>query len=285
LQACVDSETKEENGEVLGWEVQLLFKSLFKFLLHLYNTSIGQDRLRNLVESQLPKHLQLVFDHPNKFTPNVFAFAANVMTAMIHLEPTCLTILQEHGLPQAFMNSVKNEVALSADVIAGIPSAFGALCLNQAGLDNFMEIKSLLSFFCAFGSAESINIFQDVDSCVNVGNGVDELMRHHPQLKADTMEEVIDLIKRLLRNTETYEASNAQCGSQNRIIPIKNKNEDVDMDTAVAVATAIEETEYTNKDWVPVIHLILHISRVNMIAESAYLIFNDNISVLGRSHV
>ncbi|KNZ50144.1 hypothetical protein VP01_457g13 [Puccinia sorghi] len=53
------------------------------------------------------------------------------MSTFIHSKPTLLVILQETSLPEALYNEIDNGVEPAFDFIAVIPSALGALCLNE----------------------------------------------------------------------------------------------------------------------------------------------------------
>lgn len=51
--------------------------------------------------------LRTIFERAHEFGGGLFALGASVMTDLIHHEPTIFTALEENGLPEAFVNSVK----------------------------------------------------------------------------------------------------------------------------------------------------------------------------------
>lgn len=84
----------------------------------------------------------------------------------------------------------------SADAIAVVPSAFGAICLNSAGMRLFRRSGALPSFFEVFQSADHVQRMQvDPDLPNMLGGSFDELVRHHPQLRRDVMDAVISTVK------------------------------------------------------------------------------------------
>jgi E3 ubiquitin-protein ligase HUWE1 len=117
------------------------------------------------------------------------------MSTFIHNEPTSLSILQEMKLPQTFLTiAAQSGMPISAEVISALPNAFGAVCLNSSGLENFNEVKPMKRFFEILTDDEHIRSLQDKDVPHLIGNAVDELIRHHPSLKDGIMKEVIAMV-------------------------------------------------------------------------------------------
>lgn len=78
---------------------------------------------------------------------------------------------------------------------------FSALCLNQRGLESFVKrrpferlFKVLLSpvYLSAMRRRRSADPLGDTAS--NLGNAMDELMRHQPSLKVDAIAAIIKVI-------------------------------------------------------------------------------------------
>ncbi len=91
----------------------------------------------------------------------------------------------------------KNIMA-SGDVMAVLPDAFGALCLNNAGMKMFMESKVLESYFEIFESPAHVKILEaDGGLPSALGGSFDELIRHHPPLKAAIMNATLDMVARV----------------------------------------------------------------------------------------
>ena len=122
------------------------------------------------------------------------------MSTFIHNEPTSLVILQESKLPQTFLTiACHQDLPVSAEVISALPNAFGAICLNSSGLEAFTASKKPIErFLDILVTEEHIRSLQDKDVPHLVGNSVDELIRHHPSLKADIMSCIIQMLEKVV---------------------------------------------------------------------------------------
>ncbi|KAI8817902.1 uncharacterized protein EV422DRAFT_196979 [Fimicolochytrium jonesii] len=189
-------------GTDLPHERTSLLRALLKFVLHMMQTSGTADRMRNLIETTLPSSLLTIFEQTKLFGASVFGLAVNIMSTFIHNEPTCLSILQEAKLPEALLHAVSKDIPVSAEVISALPNAFGAICLNQAGLDQFNEAKPIEKFLQVFTSEEHLRTLQDNDVPHLVGNSMDELIRHHPSLKEYVLSSIIGMLKRVVEMGE-----------------------------------------------------------------------------------
>ncbi|KAJ3118397.1 hypothetical protein HDU96_001915 [Phlyctochytrium bullatum] len=128
------------------------------------------DNIINLIDSTLPTSILKIFS-------KVKAFGANIFGLEI---------------------SVWDDIPMSAEVISALPNAFGAICLNQPGLDSFMEIRPMKNFLVHLIKEDNLRFLQDKDVPHLIGSAVDELVRHHPSLKDETMEAILHLLDRLL---------------------------------------------------------------------------------------
>ncbi|TPX56315.1 hypothetical protein SpCBS45565_g08434 [Spizellomyces sp. 'palustris'] len=182
----------------LPHERTALLRALLKFVLHMMQTSGTADRMRNLIDTTLPISLLAIFQHSQYFGASVFGLAVNIMSTFIHNEPTCLTILQEATLPQTLLHAISQSIPISAEVISALPNAFGAICLNQAGLDEFNAAKPIDKYLEVLTSEEHLRTLQDNDVPHLVGNSMDELIRHHPSLKDDVMSAIIKMLQRVV---------------------------------------------------------------------------------------
>ncbi|KAJ1976936.1 E3 ubiquitin-protein ligase tom1 [Dimargaris xerosporica] len=160
-----------------------MLKDLLRFLQHMLNSAETADRLRNLVETPLPKTMLHIVRYPELFGSSIYVYTMNIMASFIHNEPTSLAILQELHLPQTFVKALKRGILQSSDVFTSLPNAMGAVCLNQAGIDYFIEQNPLIEYFAAFTSMDHVRSLQETDIPAVAGSNVDELIRHHPPLK------------------------------------------------------------------------------------------------------
>ncbi|KAK9761441.1 E3 ubiquitin-protein ligase tom1 [Basidiobolus ranarum] len=173
-------------------------KSMLKFVLHMMQTSGTADGLRNLVDSVFPQSLRLILEHPKIFGNSLFSLVINIMATFIHNEPTSLPILQEAKLPQTFLETIMKDIPNSADVISSIPHAFGAICLNETGLEAFKSSQHIEQFFSIFTSLQHLDALQDGDVPAVLGTSIDELIRHHPSLQDDVMSSIITMINKII---------------------------------------------------------------------------------------
>jgi E3 ubiquitin-protein ligase HUWE1 len=86
----------------------------------------------------------------------------------------------------------------STEAISIIPQAFGAICLNTAGMRMFQSSNALESFFEIFESPKHVQCMEnDLNLATNLGSSFDELVRHHPQLKTAIMNATLDMVARV----------------------------------------------------------------------------------------
>jgi E3 ubiquitin-protein ligase HUWE1 len=91
-----------------------------------------------------------------------------------------------------------HQVPATREVLGSLPNVFSALCLNTRGLESFVQcdpfdrlFKVLLSpvYLSAMRRRRSTDPMGDTAS--NLGNAMDELMRHQPSLKVDATYAII----------------------------------------------------------------------------------------------
>ncbi|KAL9583545.1 MAG: hypothetical protein Q9203_005037 [Teloschistes exilis] len=86
----------------------------------------------------------------------------------------------------------------ATDAIVAIPSAFGAICLNNAGLSLFLRSSALWKFFEIFESPEHVKAMTTESELPRLlGNSLDELVRHYPLLKELVMQAILVMVKRV----------------------------------------------------------------------------------------
>ncbi|KAJ4983787.1 ubiquitin-protein ligase [Stagonosporopsis vannaccii] len=218
--------------QTLRW----LFKFLNHMMSH---TGGNFDRLmRQLIDSsQLLTALRTVLSNASIFGSTVWSMAVNVLTSFIHNEPTSYQVIAEAGLSDAFLETVAGEPASEAtaadiasltdassprpkqmytprepgqplatgilpvaEAISTLPPAFGAICLAEAGMKLFQSSKALPRFFEIFESPTHVKALDaDTEMPTMIGNTFDELVRHHPQLKARVLSCLSELIARVVQ--------------------------------------------------------------------------------------
>jgi len=157
------------------------------------------ESVRNLTETQLPLSIQLIIQNKAVFGCQIHSLAINMMSTLIHSEPTSLVILQEAGLPEALYNAIDSGIEPAFDVITAIPSALGALCLNEVGLQQLNVRQAIPAIFSVLTSERHAKILRDRDHTSVVGSTIDELIRHQPSLRKTGTEGTLTFLNEIDR--------------------------------------------------------------------------------------
>jgi len=148
--------------------------------------------------------------------------AINIMATFVHNEPTSLGIIQEAGLPEAFYQAIEAgvepsiEVQLSlisilvilraSQVLQAIPNALGALCLNDIGQAQLARRPSIIpGILSVFTSEHHLKMLLDKENSVLIGTALDELIRHHPSLRAAVFDALKATIAKIEELGSAYE--------------------------------------------------------------------------------
>lgn len=198
VETCCSSEGDGDDDTLASPDRLSIVKAMVKFLLRMMESSGTADGLRNLIDSTLPQSLKAIMENPKRFGNSIFAITINVCTTFIHNEPTSLPILQEAKLPQSFLHTISVFENPNNEVLMAAVNAFGAMCLNAQGLDMFNTEKPLPHFFDMMTSHDFLRNPMDVDKATVLGSTMDELIRHHPSLKASVFSCVTNMIKKVL---------------------------------------------------------------------------------------
>ncbi|KAJ3575128.1 hypothetical protein NP233_g1305 [Leucocoprinus birnbaumii] len=160
-------------------------KHLLRTMHRMMQSSGTAEGLRGLIDTSLVKSVRKIIDNRSLFGSSVLPLAINVMATFVHNEPTSLGIIQEAGLPEAFYKAIETGIEPSIEVIQSIPNALGALCLNEIGQAQLRNRPSVIpAIFTIFTSQRHLKVLIDKENAVIIGTAIDELVRHHPLLKA-----------------------------------------------------------------------------------------------------
>ena len=218
----------------ISWAQQSCLRHLLKFMAHMYDHNVGtHDRLlRNLIDTpQVLGALRNVMENGAIFGSNVWSAAVSIMSSFIHNEPTSFQVVNEAGLVKSLLEAIvppplpepseENTqlkdlpiefqyedgelqyptapgILPSVEAICEIPNAFGAICLNEAGMKLFLSSKAILKYMDIFVSPKHVKVMEeDSSTATTVGQAFDELSRHHPQLKEQIMAAIIAMVKRV----------------------------------------------------------------------------------------
>lgn len=244
---------------------QATLRVLFKFIVHLFdhNTGIHDRELRNLLDSpQMLGALRTVIEKASVFGSNVWSGAVNTVSNFIHNEPTSYQVVAEAGLAKGILETITkftlpDEVPADfepkvsfepepVEVVSGevrhpivggilpvgeticdIPTAFGAICLNENGMKLFQLSNALDKFFDIFVSPAHVRALEDDGmAAATVGNAFDELSRHHPQLKDQILAAVIKMVKKVRAVTQTL-AEQTAVGGKMWKLPLDTEDAEV----------------------------------------------------------
>ncbi|XP_046372246.1 E3 ubiquitin-protein ligase HUWE1-like isoform X1 [Haliotis rufescens] len=180
-----------------------LLKSMLNFLKKAIPDTAFAESIRHLMDGSLPKSLKHIISNAEYYGPSLFLLATDVVTVYVFQEPSLLSSLQDNGLTDVVLNALLiKDVPATREVLASLPNVFSALCLNTRGLEAFVEcrpfdrlFKVLLSpdYLPAMRRRRSSDPFGDTAS--NLGNAMDELMRHQPSLRTDATKAIIKLLE------------------------------------------------------------------------------------------
>lgn len=188
--------------------------------------------------SELLNALHSVIVSAKVFGSSVWSGAVNIMSSFIHNEPTSYTTIAEAGLSKGLLEAITSEpipdpgtpvswtervaallntpiatewrieqseknllaqgILPATDAIVTIPQAFGAICLNNPGMDLFLATDALEKFFAIFESTNHVKSMSVEGELARLlGSSFDELVRHHPRLKGSVMISVMQMVIRV----------------------------------------------------------------------------------------
>lgn len=219
-----------------------LLKALLRAIQRLLSSAGTMDSVRNLTETPLPTAIKLIMRHKAIFGYQIYSLAINQMSTIIHSEPTSLAILQEAELPETFYDAVEAGIEPAFDVIAAIPAALGALCLNEAGLTQLNQRGAIESLFAIFASDKHAKVLRERDCASVLGGSLDELVRHQPTLKPKILEHSVALVKRLAEVGKDWQPPE-EWRSYYWLKPerAEGESEEVEMKDDAAAATASKD--------------------------------------------
>ncbi|KAM3415628.1 E3 ubiquitin-protein ligase TOM1-like [Cercospora zeina] len=216
---------------------QSTLRQLFKNTVHMFEHNTGgHDRLlRNLIDTpQVLGALRSVVENSSIFGANVWSGAVNIISSFIHNEPTSYQVIGEAGLSRSLLESITQQkipdelpppgeivsanetpsivadddgqpiypsvagILPVGEVLCDVPTAFGAICLNENGMQLFQASGVLVKYFDIFLSPVHVRGMEDEgQTATTIGHAFDELARHQPRLKGQIMSAVLNMLKRL----------------------------------------------------------------------------------------
>ncbi|KAG0456447.1 hypothetical protein HPP92_024235 [Vanilla planifolia] len=150
----IDTNEENSNAMVIGdssrYDEDYLYsqKRLIKLLLKALGSatySQGNPTRSQNMNNSVSVSLSLIFRNVNKFGGDIYFSAVTVMSEIIHKDPSCFQMLDDAGLPEAFLASVVSGVLPASKALACLPTGLGAICLNNKGLE------AVKRKFCFYG--------------------------------------------------------------------------------------------------------------------------------------
>lgn len=203
-----------------------LLKSMLNFLKKAIQDAAFSESIRHVMEGALPTSLRHIISNAEYYGPSLFLLATDVVTVYVFQEPSLLYSLQDSGLTDVVLQALlKKDVPPTREVLGSLPNVFSALCLNSRGLAAFVQYKPFDRLFEVLLSPIYLQAMRRRrssdpmgDTASNLGNAMDELMRHQPSLKTEATRAIIRLLEDLVKlgTDEQYICWRAQ----------NNKNDD-----------------------------------------------------------
>jgi len=223
------------NHSLLSYPEHQSLQTFLNLLNRLLKTGHGE-RVRNVVDSEVIRSLRDILKDLILFGGFLGMQASKLLAVIIHNEPTSYAALHENGLPQAFLDMIEEGIPPSADLISVVPNVFDAICINTQGKELFSKYN-FDGFFRIFRSIEHCKVMTKGHCASDCGAGMDELLRHHPELKDTFLKSYIqmmqDVCKRLVMEEpptgpklpELADMS-ASMGEETKWMPCKLNQED-----------------------------------------------------------
>lgn len=184
-----------------------LLKSMLNFLKKAIQDTAFSESIRHVMESSLPTSLRHIISNAEYYGPSLFLLATDVVTVYVFQEPSLLYSLQDSGLTDVVLQALlKKDVPPTREVLGSLPNVFSALCLNSRGLAAFVQYKPFDRLFEVLLSPVYLQAMRRRrssdpmgDTAANLGNAMDELMRHQPSLKTEATKAIIRLLEELVK--------------------------------------------------------------------------------------
>lgn len=192
-----------KNGTTCLPQRAALLKSMLNFLKKAISDPAFSDSIRHVMDGTLPNSLKHIISNAEYYGPSLFLLATDVVTAYVFQEPSLLSSLQDNGLTDVVLHALLvKDVPATREVLGSLPNVFSALCLNTRGLNSFVACKPFERLFKVLLSPDYLPAMRRRrssdpmgDTASNLGNAMDELMRHQPSLKQAATGAIIKLLE------------------------------------------------------------------------------------------
>lgn len=164
-----------------------------------------------LRKSELLNVLTEIMDNVDSYGGVLAALVATFLSDVMNSDPQVVHFVHSSGLAKSFLSLLatkeikgQNEPLLvkSAELIMAIPNVIMALSLTEAGAKAVAEanpFSSLLSIFCCskYVMPNSRCLLNEMAAII--GTGLDELMRHNPNLKLICLTALVEVMGKIVK--------------------------------------------------------------------------------------
>ncbi|GAB2292986.1 hypothetical protein Dimus_027209 [Dionaea muscipula] len=172
-----------------------LIRALLKAIGSVTYSPANSNRPQGSHDNALPVTLSLIFGNVGKFGGDIYRSAVTVMSETLHKDPTCFPLLQDLGLPDAFLSSVVAGILPSSKALTCVPSGLAAICLNTKGLEAVKETAAL-RFLVDIFTLKKYTIAMN-EAIVPLSNAAEELFRHVTSLRSTGVDIIIEIINKV----------------------------------------------------------------------------------------
>ncbi|XP_059618382.1 E3 ubiquitin-protein ligase HUWE1 [Phlebotomus argentipes] len=198
------AEMPRHRGGVCLPQRAALLKSMLNFLKKAIQDRAFAESIPHVMEGTLPASLRHIISNAEYYGPSLFLLATDVVTVYVFQEPSLLSALQDNGLTDVVLQALLHkDVPATREVLGSLPNVFSALCLNGRGLEAFLAYGPFDRLFRVLLSPTYLPAMRRRrssigDTATNLGNAVDELMRHQPRLRQAATAAIVKLLRDLV---------------------------------------------------------------------------------------
>lgn len=186
------SSSATSRGQLAHSEWSLL-RSLHQLLIPALGS--GGNEVRQLVaNSKLSRSLRKILGQPFYHGGSLFQSAASVTASIAHAEPTATVELVNAGIASTVLRSIAVGLPPCGEAIKCIPNLLAALCLAPSARDIIVPARPLKNYLLRLATPFYTRALHG-EIPNQIGNGIDELVRHVESLRKDGMEALEEYIR------------------------------------------------------------------------------------------
>ena len=185
------------------------------------NTTVGGTLLRS--EKLTSASLEFL-RHPVEYGGLLLALTGTMLADVMNSDPTVVHHIHSSGIAQAYFELIKSDnLPASSEFIMGIPGMLGALALTSSGADTLSEQnpfeKLITTIFVTpkYCMPTSKCLLNGITAMF--GTGLDELIRHVPQVKQQCVKGLAQAVKQVTLLGETLKQQEGLSDDKNNLLP------------------------------------------------------------------